>query len=326
MSNLSFYYLLTLFFCVPINVFAQYEYEIEAFEPLPKNVEKITATQYIINEKDTTSEIFFEFRFDKRGNTTSWEYFPYHIKEKRKYDSLNRIIEIDGLYGESFGNGIIEYQYPSKNQKIEIHDKMGFYKYIKSDFIFDSASKIIKEIKYDSTFDKMETHSSSKKVLLIYAFDEYGNKIEELCFSNSTEKLELIYEMKTGYTKNKLSKQTKTFTKEGLITGSSDKEIETVFYVAEGEFKDKILREEEFSMIKTHDEFKKIIYSYQRLDSLTISKEKRYFTDRQLIKAVKYFYQGNQLIRAEEYVIENNEPKLVVWTDYTYYFYSEIEE
>jgi hypothetical protein len=259
------------------------------------------------------------------------------MQEERKYDSLDRIIEIDGLYGESFGNGIITYQYPSKNQKIEIHDKMGYYKYIKSDFVFDDNDRIIKEIKYDSTFDKMEESILVEKIKLVYVLDRYGNKVEELCFSDSMK--ELVYEMDASYNKGKLQKRTKVFTKNGLITGYSDKEIKLMSYVKEGKFKGKIAKEVDIHRIKNKTTENEIHYSYKKVDSLSNLREQKYFVDysddkKELQNTVEerkyfvdgklthinnYFYRYGNLIALEEYYIsKDTEAKLQNWTEYKY--------
>lgn len=334
MKKLILSYFLLLFLLLSVSVSAQDD--LELFLPLSTNIEKITAVQYFIYKGDTTSENFFEFNFDNRKNITKWQYFTYHMQEELKYDSLDRVIEIDGLYGESFSNGITTYYYPSKNQKIEIHDKMGYYKYIKSDFIFDD-SRVIKEIKYDSTFDKMEKRTLVERMNLIYMLDEYGNKVQELCFSDSMK--ELVYEMDASYNEGKLQKRTKVFTKNGLISGSSDKEIKIMSYVEEGKFKGKVIKKIDIHRIKNKTTKNEIHYSYKKIDSLSNLREQKYFVDysdnkKELQNTVEerkyfvngkpthiniYFYRYGNLIALEEYYIsKDTEAKLQNWTEYKY--------
>ncbi|AFM05615.1 hypothetical protein Fleli_3285 [Bernardetia litoralis DSM 6794] len=334
------YFSLFLFFSISA------QDDLELFLPLSTSIEKITAVQYSIYKGDTTSENFFEFNFDNTKKIIKWEYFTYHMKEELQYDSLDRIKKIDGLYGESFSNGIVHYYYPSTTQKIEIHDKMGFYKYIKSDFIFDDSSRVVKEMKYDSTFDKMEKHTLVEKINLVYVLDEYGNKVEELCFADSMK--ELVYEMKAFYKEGKLQKQTKIFTKNSIITGSSDKETKQIDYIKKGIFKGKIVKKIDIHRIKNKTTKNEIHYSYKKVDSLSTLREQKYFVDysddkEELQNTTEerkyfvngkpthiniYFYRYGNLIAMEEYSIskeDNQEPKLSAWTEYKYTLYKKFK-
>jgi hypothetical protein len=307
------------------------QYEVEEFYPLPQNTEKIKGLQYTIYEGDTTSENFSEYNFDKKGNTIRWEYFTYHGKEERKYDSLNRIIEIDGLYGESFANGITHYFYPSKNQKVEIHDKMAFYRYTKSEFILDSTNRIIEEIKYDSTINLVDPDTL---IVLVYKtnthnlYDKYGNQVEELCIEDSTK--EIMYEMHAVYDEKKLVNKTEKYSENHPNKSYATTRLEEYLYISNGEFKDKIENKIILEINENDTVKNEIQYSYQRVDSTTTKTDIKYFYKNNLNQFNKYLYKNNQLVKLEEYTIpytssqeKNQELKLSTWTEYTYFFYPE---
>lgn len=331
MKKILLNYSFLLFLLLSFSVSAQYE--VEEFYPLPKNVEKIKVLQHTIFEGDTTSENFSEYNFDRRGNTISWEYFTYHGSEKRKYDSLDRILEIDGLYGESFTNGITHYSYPSKNQKIEIHDKMGFYKYIKSEFVFDSINRISTEINYDSTSNVIDPDNPSALIYRTtnrYWYDKYGNKVQELIILDSTN--EIIYEMNALYNEQQLMKKTETYSQNHPNKNYATNTSEEYFYITDGEFKDKIEKKITFEINENDTTKNEIQYSYQRLDSITTTTNINYFYKNELNRLNKYFYKNNHLIKLEEYMIpyssrreENQELKLSAWTEYEYFFYKNEE-
>ncbi len=309
-------------------VSAQYE-AMEEFKPLPNNIKKLTAIQHSIFEGDTTSENFFEYNFNKNGDAISYKYFTYHLQEDLKYDSLNRIVEIDALYGESFANGNIKYEYPSKNQKIEIHDKMGFYQYKKSEFVFDSMDRISNELLYDSTFNKIEEYNLVYLIKKNYQYDKNGNIEKESHVADSDGKLVYTYQMDREYNKEKLIKQTVHYFKDTMSTTIptidyySD-EIKQIYYVQNGDFEGKIEKEIELIAGKNDTINYEVYYKYQKLDSTTISQEKNYFNNKKRIEHNKYFYKNNHLIKLEEYSISkdtNQEPKLSTWTEYSYYFY-----
>ncbi len=310
---------------IPFSAFAQLDVT-EKFNPLPKRIQKITGTQYTIYEGDTTSEVFSEYNFDEKGNITRWEHFPYYIKEELKYDSLDRIIEIDGLYGESFGNGIIKYEYPSKNLKIEIHDKMSFYKYIKSNLTFDSMNRISTEIKYDSTFNLMDSTILVAKMNITYLYDKNGNLIEESYSTKDND--EIIYTHKTTqiYDNGKLASRNTHYYKKNSSDDYYTDEVKDFFYVKEGKFKDKIEKEIELITSKNDTVKLEIRYTYQELDSITISQERKQSYHKGLQYFQKNFYKNGHLIKIEEYKApkdseENKEPKLEMWTEYNYFFY-----
>jgi hypothetical protein len=328
MKKLLFYSLFLLFLSFFFSASAQND--LELFLPLPKNIEKITAIQHSIYEGDTTSENYFEYNFDKKGNIVRWHYFTYHMMEDLKYDSLDRILEIDGLYGESFTNGIINYEYPSNHQKVEIHDKMGFYKYIKSDFIFDSMNKTIGETKYDSTINLVDPDNP---IVLIYrtnsrySYDKYGNQVEELYVEDSTK--ELMYEMHALYNEKKLVNKTEKYSQNHRNKNYATHTSEEYFYITDGEFKDKIEKGITFEINESDSTKSEIQYSYQILDSITTKTDIKYFYKKILNQLNKYFHKNNHLIRLEEYIIpkeENQESKLSNWTKYSYYFYEKNKE
>ncbi len=323
---LSFSFLLFLFLSFSVSA----QYEIEEFKPLPKNIEKITAIQHSIYEGDTTSENYFEYNFDEKGNTTKSHYLTYHIMEEIKYDSLDRILEIDAVYGESFGNGNLKYYYPSKNQKIEIHDKMGFYKYIKLDFIFDKEDRISEEIKYDSTINLVNTDDPIALISKInsrYVYDKNGNQIQKLDIENATK--ELIYEMHALYNKKQLVNKTEKYSQNHLTKSYATYKSEEYFYIKEGNFKDKIEKTINFEINENDTTKSEIQYVYTALDSINTKKEMIYFYKNKSSQKNILFYKNNHLIKLEEYSIseENNrEPKLSTWTEYTYFFYPKTKE
>lgn len=323
---LSFSFLLSLF----LSFSASAQYEIEEFKPLPKNIEKITALQHSIYEGDTISENYFEYNFDTKGNTIKSHYLTYHIMEEIKYDSLDRIIEIDAVYGESFGNGNLKYYYPSKNQKIEIHDKMGFYKYIKSDFIFDKEDRIIEEIKYDSTINLVNTDDPIALISKInsrYVYDKNGNQIEQLDVKDSTK--ELIYEMHALYNEKQLVNKTEKYSQNYPTQSYTTHKFEEYFYIKEGNFKDKIEKTITFETNENDTSKSEIQYIYTVLDSINTKKEIIYFYKNKLSQKNTLFYKNNHLIKIEEYSIseeDNQKPKLSTWTEYTYFFYPKSKE
>ncbi len=201
MKHFFIFILLSSFLLQPFCVFSQDNFILEKYQPLPKNLKEIIEVQHTIYKEDTTSEKFSKYSFDKNQNLISWQVFPYHIKETRKYDSLDRIIKIDGLYGESFGNGITTYSYPNKNQKIEIHEKMGFYKYIKSDFIFDKNGKISQEEYYDSTSHQMHEKDTVYRMTNKYNYDDKKNLLEEKNTAKVNGKKIYSYHIKIAYKK-----------------------------------------------------------------------------------------------------------------------------
>lgn len=304
------------------------EIVLEGFKPLPKNIEKITAIDYSIYEGDTTSEKIAEYNFDKNGNLISWDYFPYYVKEEIKYDSLNRVIQTDALYGESFGNGITTYYYPSSTQKIEIQDKMGYYHYKKSDFIFDSVGRVVEEIKYDSTFNKMEEQDSVYKLRITYSYDENNNLINQLEVAYSNEKLIYSYKMlriydKENYDKEKLMNQNIHSYKENATKDFYTDEVKEFFYIKKGDFEGRIEKDTELITSQSDTIQLETYYTYQKIDSM-ISQERKYFNNKDLMQHHKYFYKNNQLIKKEEYTIpkdKNQEPKLSICTEYSYLFY-----
>lgn len=322
MKKSLFKFLFILFLFLSFSVSAQYAEsytDLRLFLPLPTSIEKIKAVQHSIYEGDTTSEDFFEYHFDGRKNFIDWKYFTYHVGEEIKYDSADRVVELDGLYGESFENGIINYYYPSKSQKIEIHDKMGFYKYIKSDFIFDGNDRIVGEIQYDSTFNLMNSTLLVETKNLSYSYDKYGNKVEEIHFINSGK--DFGYEMHALYNEKKLLNKTERYFENKITQKLIEEEN---FYIVEGEFKDKISKQISIMSTKSDTTKNEILYSYKRLDSSTFFQERRFIVDNQLVEHYKYFYKNNNLIRLEEYTIPNEvqKQKLSTWTEYTYFFYS----
>ncbi|WP_338764677.1 hypothetical protein WAF17_00060 [Bernardetia sp. ABR2-2B] len=295
---------------------------LEKFRPLPIDIQKIKGIQYTIFEGDTTSENFSEYEFDKNGNLIRWEYFPYYVKEELKYDSLNRIVEIDGLYGESLSNGIIKYEYPSATQKIEIHDKMGYYQYIKLDFTFDDDNRVLEEVKYDSTSITTNDYGSATQSTIINSYDKDGNLIKASHYEGMIKKL--IYEVDITYKKGKFISQSEKCFKGNICTDS-----EIIFsYIKKGDFKDK--KNKETSWIFDNGDTIKIEtqYFYQKIDSITVSQEEKVFRNNQLTERNKYFYKNNQLIKLEEYTIPKgfDESRLSVWTEYTYFFYPKTEK
>ncbi|WP_375560804.1 hypothetical protein ACE193_24430 [Bernardetia sp. OM2101] len=342
MKQSLFKLLFLLFSLLSFSVSAQYAEsytDLKLFLPLPTSIEKIKAVQHSIYKGDTISENFFEYHFDRRRNFIDWEYFTYHVGEEIKYDSADRIVEIDGLYGESFENGIIKYYYPSKNQKIEIHEKMGYYKYIKSDFIFDGNDRIVGEIKYDSTFNLMDSTLLVDTKNISYSYDKYGNKVGEIHFINSGK--DFGYEMHALYHEKKILNKTERY----FENNSTQKLLEEeFFYITEGNFKDKISKR--ISSISTKNDTTKneVRFSYKKVDTLSNIQEQKYFTDYsddkeylqntveerkyfrngKLTQINKYFYRYNHLIALEEYHIseeKKSDPKLSNWTEYSYFFY-----
>jgi len=322
---LSFSFLLFLL----LSFSASAQNDLELFLPLPKNIEKITAIQHSIYEGDTTSENYFEYNFDKKGNTTKSHYLTYHIMEELKYDSLDRIIEIDAVYGESFAYGNLKYYYPSKNQKIEIHDKMGFYKYIKLDFILDGQYRIIEEIKYDSTINLVEQDNPTvliSKINSRYVYDKNGNQVEELQVEDATK--ELIYEIHALYNEknliNKTEKHSQNYPTKSYATTTS----EEYFYITEGKFKDKIEKKITFEINQNDTTKSEIQYVYTLLDSINTKKEIIYFYNNKFSQKNILFYKNDHLIKLEEYYIskEIQEPELSTWTEYTYLFYPKDKE
>ena len=307
-----------LFFLFSFSVFSQDEI-LEEFMPLPKGVQKIIGVEFTIQEKDTIAENFSEYNFDEKGNLIKWEQFLYHAGEDRTYDSLDRITEINGVYGESFANGTINYYYPSENQKIEIHDTMGFYKSVESEFSFDDSNRIVKEIKYDSTSLKMTEGGSTVKSITTLLYDESGNLKKESYFEGFMDKK--IYEVDKLYEKEKLISQNVHCYEYSLCIDTGIK----IFYLKEGAFKGKKHKEISWSVNKSDTIKSEIQYSYQKLDSITISQEEKIFYRNQLVEHNKYFYKNNQLVKVEEYTTPKNrtEPKLSSWMEYSYIFYSE---
>ena len=324
MKRRHFNFLFLLFLSLHFSVLAQPD--LEQFKSLPKGIEKIKALQYSIYEGDTISENFFEYNFDEKGNIIHWHYFTYLMGEELKYDSLGRITEIDGVYGESFTNGIINYYYPSKSKKIEIHDKMGFYIYRKSDFIFDGNDRIIGEIRYDSTFNLVDSTMKTYTLNISYSYDKYENLVEELHFVDSMK--ELIYEMHALYNEKKLLNKTERHSnyKDYFYTSNTSEEN---FYVTEGEFKDKIAKKTTVSLNENDTIKNEVHYLYNRIDSLNTSMEMNYLSNGKVTQIQKYFYRNTDLIKLEEYYPpkdQNIEPKLEVWTEYSYFFYPKTNE
>ena len=322
MKEIHFTILFFLLFLLPFSVLAQLNVE-EKFEPLPIGVKQITGVQYIVNEKDTTAENFSEYNFDKKGNMISYQDFSYHIKEERKYDSLDRIVEIDALYGESFNNGISRYQYPSKNQKIEIHDKLAFYKEIKSKLIYDSNNRVITEIKQDSTVDLMDSTTLLSKISVNYLYDKNGNLIEEYYSTESNNEIIYTHKMNQVYENGMLVRQAIHYYKKNSTDDYYTDELKEIFYLKQGRFKGKISKETDFITSKNDTVKSEIDYFYQELDSTTIIQERKQAHHKEPLYHQKYFYKNNHLIKVEEYTIpkEGEEPKLKMWTEYTYYFY-----
>ncbi|WP_291725734.1 hypothetical protein [Bernardetia sp.] len=307
---------------LPFAVFSQDNFVLEKFQPIPKKVKKISGVQYSIYKQDTTREDFSEYNFDEAGNLIKWEQFLYHAGEEREYDSLGRITELEGVYGESFANGTVSYSYLSKNQKIEIYDKMGFYQYVKSNFVFDK-DKIVQEVRYDSTFDKMDNYGSSNKVNISYSYDKYGNLAEELHFLDSAT--EMIYEMHAIYNKNSLLNRSEHFSEKSHNYESADIKTEEYFYIEEGDFKGKVKKKvlkATLSHIDTKTETI-ITYTYKKLGKDSYTVEIRHFSSGKLTWHQKKTYNNDYLVKLEEYntLESSSEPKLSSWTEYTYSFY-----
>ncbi|WP_338791287.1 hypothetical protein [Bernardetia sp. MNP-M8] len=344
MKKLHFIFLFLVF--LSFSAFAQED--LELFQPLPTRIQKITAVQYYIYEGDTTSVNFLEYNFDRRKNLTRWEYFPYHVQEELKYDSLDRIIEIDGLYGESFGNGIIKYYYPSKNQKKEIHDKMGYYKYIKSDFEFYENEDLIHvEITYDSTFNLIDSSNAIKTTQTKYFYDNDENKIGHLVLLGDEEIL--IEKAEITYQEGQLITKKIFKFDNSSIKQTYQANLESYDYILEGNFKNRIAKKIITSIYTTDSTKNEIHFSYKKVDSLSNIQEQKYFTDYsddkeylqntvteksyfrngKLTRINKYFYRYNRLIALEEYHIseeEKSEPKLESWTEYSYFLYPKTKD
>lgn len=95
-------------------------------------------TDYI----DLKHEKCEEKKYNRQGLLLGKHNYKYYHSKEFKYDSLNRIVEVEALYGESFANGITKYSYKgSKTLKQEF--AMGYYAEMlitKTDF--DSVSHI----------------------------------------------------------------------------------------------------------------------------------------------------------------------------------------
>jgi len=219
---------------------------------------------------------------------------------------------------------------------------MGYYKYIKSSFIFDGNDRIVGEIKYDSTLNLMDSTLLVETKNISYSYDKYGNKVGEIHFINSGK--EFGYKMHALYHKKKIRNKTERYFENKTTQKLIEEEF---FYVTEGDFKDKILKQ--ISSISTKNDTTKneIRFSYKKVDTLSNLQELKYFTgysddkeylqntveerkyfrNGKLTRINKYFYRYNHLIALEEYYIskeKKSEPKLETWTEYKYTLYKKI--
>lgn len=95
---------------------------------------------------DGDSSIYSRTTYNKQGLVVSENQPDYHIHQNYKYDKNGRLIEKEALYGESFANGIVKYEY---NDKVRIaeNDAMGFY-LVEIERYNDAGNDEIKETYY----------------------------------------------------------------------------------------------------------------------------------------------------------------------------------
>ncbi|WP_375560803.1 hypothetical protein ACE193_24425 [Bernardetia sp. OM2101] len=344
MKKLISEYLFLLFLISFSSVFAQENSDY--FKPFPTDIQKIVATQHGIEKGDTISQPIFEYSFDRRGNLIGVEYFDYS-KSEIKYDSLDRIKEEYLVTQNDAFHGNTRYYYPSKNQKIEIHDKMNFHQYIKTDFTFNAKNKISKELRYDSTFNFVDSTALVYKFSTTYSYDKYGNKVKEVRFDDSLKKV--IYKMNALYDnknllkideiyyrhpanisyfrsrpKNDFSniKQNYFYIKKGYFKGKiyiQNNFIKRLDYTHQGEIHFTYKKTDSLNSFKTKEYF--IDYPNDKADSQNIVEERKYFNDGKLSQINKYFYRYTNLIAFEEYFLEEDIFKIGRRIEYQYYFY-----
>lgn len=114
-----------------------------------QNIKSITCDciDYYTNKVDTTKKCI-EKEYDRNGNLISEKDNRYYIIIDMKYDSENRIIEKQALYGESFANGTTIYKY-QKNEITETDAAMGFLNHKVIRFNSNNDTSEINEIHID---------------------------------------------------------------------------------------------------------------------------------------------------------------------------------
>jgi len=104
-------------------------------------------------------EKYEEKKYNEQGLLLGEYNYQYYYSKEFKYDSLNRITEVDALHGESFANGTTKYSYEG-NKTFEKEFAMGYYsESVITKTVFDSISRIEWLIASgDYSENKFETH------------------------------------------------------------------------------------------------------------------------------------------------------------------------
>lgn len=314
---------LLILLLLPIAVFSQDDFILEEFEPLPNKIKNIKGTQYSIYQQDTTKEDFSEYNFDKDGNLTDWEIFPYYTGEKLKYDTLGRIIELEGLYGESLANGIISYSYPSQNEIVEIEDRITYYRYKRTTITFDQNGRISQKQRYDSTFKQEYQSDTVYTMIQNYIYDEKGSLLEKKD-SVEANKLVYMYHIKYSYNQNKVIHQEVVYYRDDATPAFYNRETKDFFYVLTGKFKGKLEKDIEFITSPQDTIQLENYYTYKMLPNNIIVQDRKHFNNETLMRHEKYYYENNILIKIEMYNVSrehNTSSNLTQWTEYTYSFH-----
>jgi len=121
---------------------------------IPDNTKAIHTKSYALVNGDTVvdeegGDLFWEF--DRHKNLIHWENNYLHFYENIKYDNLNRPVWKESMFGESNGNGVTTFKYPSPDVTL-IHPAHMFASIAKKEKRFyDERGRIIRILSTDTT-------------------------------------------------------------------------------------------------------------------------------------------------------------------------------
>jgi len=174
-----------------------------------QKIKTITANSFD-TKGDTVQSNCIVKLYNKNGLETSEHDNRYYMMIDMVYDSLNRMIEKDALYGESFGNGTTFYSYTS-NKTFEKEHAMGFYRELEREMNRSGQVTTEKELFLSGYYGQNSVSTtkyiyssnllkSKETITKSYEFDEEYinmnfNRPEELI--NKILKSKMVEEIKT---------------------------------------------------------------------------------------------------------------------------------